>query len=402
MSTRDKRFWLLSLLAVVLCAPMGNAQEGDKKKQDDKNKLPGAPTVDPGAASSARLQYEEMLQVWKDQLKKLRDLRVEYATTTDKDKLIGIEETWRKTVADIEFALPELIRSAEKAYVEAPNADPQLTQFLVKIVEDGYKRDEMEKVFQIGQTLLANDADQKSLFETVGYAAFCLNEFDKAKEFLEQSRKLGKITRIGQDALDHLDEVKKNWEAEVEIRKKQADDTLPPEKRLPIVQLQTSKGEIVIELFEDEAPETVGNFISLVESGFYKDQKFHRVLPHFMVQGGCPKGDGTGGPGYNIYCEVDKPGARKHFRGSVSMAKTAAKDTGGSQFFLCMVPTYHLDGQHTVFGRIVKGLEVLAKIERTESDDPEDKDFKAGEPTTLFDAKVVRKRDHEYKPNKVQ
>jgi cyclophilin family peptidyl-prolyl cis-trans isomerase len=343
-----------------------------------------------------------MLSVWKDRLKKLRELRGEYATTTDKDKLISIEEAWRKEVADIEFALPELTRSAEAAYKEAPNADPELTQFLFKIVEDGFKRDEVEKVFQIGQTLIANDADQKTLYEMTGYAAFAICEFDKAKEYLEKARAIGKITPVGMDALEHLEEVKKNWETEVELRKKQADDLLPPEKRLPIVQLQTSKGEIVIELFEDEAPETVGNFISLVEKGFYKDQKFHRVLPHFMVQGGCPKGDGTGGPGYTIYCEVDKPNARKHFRGSVSMAKTAAKDTGGSQFFLCMRPTTHLDGQHTVFGRIISGLDVLAKIERTESDNPDDKDFKPGELTTLFDAKVVRKRDHEYKPNKVQ
>lgn len=401
MSGIRVRFWMSGLLAAMSCIAPGFGQDDAKKKpQDEKSKLPAAPVTDKG--SDARLKYEEMLQVWKDRLKKLRDLRVEYATTTDKDKLIGIEEAWRKEIADIEFALPELTRTAETAYKEAPNADPQLTQFLVKIVEDAYKRDEVEKVFQIGQTLIANEADHKPLYEMTGYAALCVCDFEKAKEYLEQAKKLDKITPVGLDALEHLEEIKKNWEVELELRKKQADDLLPPDKRLPLVKLETSKGEIILELFEDEAPETVGNFISLVESGFYKDQKFHRVLPHFMVQGGCPKGDGTGGPGYNIYCEVDKPGARKHFRGSLSMAKTAARDTGGSQFFLCMRPTNHLDGQHTVFGRIVQGIEVLAKIERTQSDDPDDKDYKPGELTTLFDAKVLRKRDHEYKPNKVQ
>lgn len=393
------RFLFATAFLFAVSMSICQAQDKDKKKPEDK--LPGPPTADAGN-SSAREKYDALLADWKASLKVLRDLRVEYATTTDKSKLVGIEERWRKAVSDAEFALPELTRAAEGAYRAAPNADPQLTNFLGKVLEDGYKRDEAEKVFQLGQALIENEADQKNLFAMTGYAAFCVSEFDKAKEYLEKAMKKGQGTPLEQDLLTHLDEVRKNWEEEVAIRKKQADDAVTKDKLLPLVQLQTNEGEIVLELFEDEAPETVGNFISLVESGFYKDLKFHRVLPHFMVQGGCPKGDGTGGPGYNIYCEVDKPGARKHFRGSLSMAKTAARDTGGSQFFMCMRPTPQLDGVHTVFGRVVKGLEVLAKIERTESDNPDDKDFKPGELTTLFDAKVIRKRDHEYKPKKVQ
>jgi cyclophilin family peptidyl-prolyl cis-trans isomerase len=394
------RFALAAILISMLSSPLCSAQDGSKKKPKD-DKLPGAPTADTGP-SSARQQYDAQLADWKTSLKELRDLRVEYATTTDKDKLIGIEEKWRKAVANIEFALPELTRAAEAAYRDAPNADPQLTTFLGKILEDGFKRDEVEKVFQLGQVLIANDADQKNLLGMTGYAAYCVSEFDKAKEYLEKSLKKGQGSNLEQDVSANLEKVRKNWEEEVEARKKQADEVVTKDKLLPLVQLQTSEGEIVLELFEDEAPETVANFISLVESGFYKDLKFHRVLPHFMVQGGCPKGDGTGSPGYNIYCEVDKPGARKHFRGSLSMAKTAARDTGGSQFFMCMRPTPQLDGVHTVFGRVIRGLEVLAKIERTESDDPEDKEYKPGELSTLFEAKVIRKRDHEYKPKKVQ
>ncbi len=94
----------------------------------------------------------------------------------------------------------------------------------------------------------------------------------------------------------------------------------------------------------------MGNFISLVDSGFYDGLTFHRVLKGFMAQGGCPKGDGTGDPGYSIYCEVNQENARKHFRGSLSMAN-AGKDTGGSQFFLTFLPTPNLNGKHTVFRR---------------------------------------------------
>ena len=136
------------------------------------------------------------------------------------------------------------------------------------------------------------------------------------------------------------------WKREQELRQKEAaaDD-------LPRVKLTTTKGDIVLELFENEAPETVGNFINLVEKGFYKDLTFHRVIAGFMAQGGCPEGDGTGGPGYSIYDECGKPDARMHFRGSISMAKTNAPNSGGSQFFICFRPTPNLNGIHTVFGR---------------------------------------------------
>ncbi|MCP4813808.1 MAG: peptidylprolyl isomerase, partial [Planctomycetaceae bacterium] len=102
---------------------------------------------------------------------------------------------------------------------------------------------------------------------------------------------------------------------------------------MPRVKMTTSKGEVVIELFENEAPDTVGNFVSLVEVGFYDNKKFHRVLKNFVAQTGCPKGDGTGDAGYSIYCECAKADYRKHFRGSLSMAH-AGPDTGGSQFFI--------------------------------------------------------------------
>ena len=113
--------------------------------------------------------------------------------------------------------------------------------------------------------------------------------------------------------------------------------------------IKTNKGDIEVELFENEAPNTVANFITLVEKGFYNGLSFHRVLPNFMAQGGDPKGDGTGGPGYTIADECSGPNHRLHFRGSLSMAKEARPDTGGSQFFITFVPTSHLDGIHTVF-----------------------------------------------------
>ncbi|AFV23746.1 peptidyl-prolyl cis-trans isomerase [Methanolobus psychrophilus R15] len=124
--------------------------------------------------------------------------------------------------------------------------------------------------------------------------------------------------------------------------------------------IETEKGNIVLELFEKDAPKTVENFEKLINKGFYDGLSFHRVLPNFVIQGGCPKGDGTGGPGYSIKCET-KGNPRKHGKGALSMAH-AGKDTGGSQFFITHSPQPHLDGIHTVFGQVIEGMDVVNKI----------------------------------------
>ncbi len=111
--------------------------------------------------------------------------------------------------------------------------------------------------------------------------------------------------------------------------------------------MDTDKGTITLELFDGDAPNTVKNFVELAEKGFYDGLGFHRVIPNFMVQGGCPLGTGTGGPGYKINCEIN---GNKHEAGTLSMAH-AGKNTGGSQFFICHSPQPHLDGVHTTFGK---------------------------------------------------
>ncbi|MBX3414505.1 MAG: peptidylprolyl isomerase [Pirellulales bacterium] len=157
--------------------------------------------------------------------------------------------------------------------------------------------------------------------------------------------------------------------------------------------MKTNQGDIVIELFENEAPNTVANFINLVERKFYDGLSFHRVLHGFMAQGGDPKGDGTGGPGYTIPCECYTDNHREHFRGTLSMAH-AGKDTGGSQFFITFRPTTHLDGRHTAFGRVIEGMDVLPKLHERDPQRP------VGEPDKILSATVLRKRDHDYTPQK--
>ncbi|MEP0366272.1 MAG: peptidylprolyl isomerase [Cyclobacteriaceae bacterium] len=127
-------------------------------------------------------------------------------------------------------------------------------------------------------------------------------------------------------------------------------------------EIHTNKGVMKLNFYEADAPNTVANFVKLAKEGFYDGLKFHRVIPDFMIQGGCPNGIGNGGPGYHIDCELDGEN-QYHDRGVISMAH-AGRNTGGSQFFIChnRQNTQHLDRNHTVFGKVYEGLDVIDDI----------------------------------------
>lgn len=145
----------------------------------------------------------------------------------------------------------------------------------------------------------------------------------------------------------------------------------------PIVTFEMDDGgKMVAELYPEVAPNTVNNFISLVKSGFYNGLIFHRVIPGFMIQGGCPQGTGTGGPGYSIKGEFSAngvPNDLKHSRGVLSMARAMHPDSAGSQFFIMVEPAPHLDGQYAAFGKVIEGLDVadaIVSADRNRMDKP--------------------------------
>jgi len=226
----------------------------------------------------------------------------------------------------------------------------------------------------------------------VATAAFAMNDYERMHHLLARAADRGVTSETLDTLRAHLENYREAWKREQELRadESQADD-------LPRVTLTTTKGDIVVELFENEAPETVGNFVSLVKRGFYDQLTFHHVVPEFMAQAGCPYGDGTGGPGYTIYDEYDKPNARKHFRGVLSMANKNAPNSGSSQFFITYRPLPRLDGQHTVFGRVIDGMDVVARLQAR---DPENEN--APQPDQIVKAEVLRDRGHDYMPNKVE
>src|SRR5882757_1134692 len=131
------------------------------------------------------------------------------------------------------------------------------------------------------------------------------------------------------------------------------------EAKAPTATIETSEGTMTVEFWNDVAPGHVKNFIDLAKKGFYNGLIFHRVIPGFMIQGGCPQGTGTGGPGYQIKAEFSK---KKHVRGVLSMARSSDPDSAGSQFFVMHQDSPHLDGKYSAFGIVTKGVEVVDKI----------------------------------------
>lgn len=310
------------------------------------------------------------------------------------------------------------IMLALDAHDETPNRNPWVIDLLYSTVGWEFNRENYEEAVRIFKRLVASGISENVARSYIfaGLSAMMSMHYKEAHEWLTiagTSGEFGKLmaewsqgskaerglVQTIQGQLAAMAETNQAWTKEQEIRKTEAEaGEKVPARKLPRVEITTTKGKIVLELFENEAPNTVANFISLVEAKFYNGVVFHRVLPSFMAQGGDPTGTGTGGPGYSFddECGSKFPQARKHFRGSISMAN-AGPNTNGSQFFLTFVPTSFLDDRHTVFGRIVEGIEVLADIQRF---DPADENAKIPELDKIVEAKVLNKRDHVYQVKK--
>ena len=381
--TVQKRFELPLLIAGVFYLslacnlPQGVAEPPAETKKEEPN-------------SSAKKTDADFIQA-QEELKKLvgelTALQAEYQQP-NADK-ISIESKFNATRDKARKAALKLEQSASAAVLANPE-NAEACAVVRDVLQSAMQADDPKKTLTLVKTL--NDAGKanEEILLTGATAAMITSELDLAAKFLKAAKDAGmstdKIDSL-QKAIEH-ERPKVDAEMAVRATEEKADD-------LPQVKIKTTKGTIVVELFENEAPNTVANFISLVESHFYDGTPFHRVIPQFMAQGGDPTGTGTSGPGYTIECECELPNARKHFLGSLSMAH-AGKDTGGSQFFLTFRPTEHLDGRHTVFGRVIEGFDVLPKITRTEGPQARSTQDK------IVSAEIIRKRDHVYEPKTTQ
>lgn len=388
-----RRLWPC-LLAISMTTSALGQEEGDgATPAPEPAATEAAPSeAAPTPASPTAAEFERLFKQWKDVIVELQGLRVKFRTASPGDK-DALKQQYKDGVAQGQKLLEQMRDEALTAYEAEPNKDPRISEFLASAAAEAFGRDDHEMSWKLVKPLIDNNATLPEIGEVreaAGVSAFALNDFDNAEKLLKESDAAGWADQNNRAYLDQLDSYRQYWEREKALREAEAkaDD-------LPRVLLKTSKGDILIELFENEAPNAVANFLSLVEQGFYDNTVFHRVLPGFMAQGGDPKGTGEGGPGYNIACECYQDNKREHFRGSLSMAH-GGRDTGGSQFFLTFRPTPHLNGKHTVFGRVLEGFDTLANLQRIDPEKP-----RPYPPDKIITATVVRKRDHAYEPKKL-
>lgn len=270
----------------------------------------------------------------------------------------------------------ELTNRLHQVLLAAPNVPMDMK---LGVAEQNLRLGDYEMARKLADEVLTNPEADPRVLNLAAVAAVGLNKLTEAEEYLKKAKEK-----------DVLEPFTQAYLREIEFRRRDAEAGDSPQ-----VLLRTTKGDVFLQLFENEAPNTVANFINLVEKGFYNGLPFHRVIEGFMAQGGDPKGNGTGGPGYRIKCECYRPDYRVHFAYSLAMAH-AGRDTGGSQFYITFVPTPHLDGRHTVFGRVIKGIDVVNALTKTEPGDQS-----GAEADKIVSAHVLRKRDHEYKPETI-
>ena len=357
--------------------------------QGARPKINGAnPAAEPEVKLDSKTDWAPMHAKFKKNREKLEQMQKEFETA-DAKKQLEIQQQAGGLIQEINAVYPALRQMAPEVF----KADPTNVDAAEICLEIDFQKNRYADAVKAADLILTRDPTNQLALNLGAVSHFATHDFAGAKALFEKAQAANVL--IGQLAqyAENCEPYAAYWAKEANIREKE--DAAQGDEQLPIAEFETTKGKVAFLLLENEAPNTVANFVSLVEKKYYDGLQFHRVIPQFMAQGGCPNSrpgstepPGTGGPGYNIKCECYQPNARMHFMGSLSMAH-AGKDTGGSQFFITHLPTAHLNPNpaaqrgHTVFGRVIEGQDVVASIEKGD---------------TITSAKVVRKRNHEYKP----
>jgi cyclophilin family peptidyl-prolyl cis-trans isomerase len=342
-------------------------------------------------------EFKRASDALREHLKSMRAVMVNYHVSESPIEDREARERWPKLLAEGVKLHQAMMDAALVEFKSSPGERTDLAGMFARYLQRGYEQDRFDGMLPIGQALVENGYANIEIIRYMGITAFAVNEYEVAKPFLQKLVDEGEVGPELGMMIQNYDPVKAAWERELKQREQDAAG-----EPLPRVLLKTTKGNMEIELFEDQAPEAVANFIHLVEQGFYDNLTFHRVIEHFMAQTGCPQGDGMGGPGYFIRNEADKPEARNFFRGTLGMALAQERDTAGSQFFITFLPTPQLNGSFTAFGRVIEGIDTLSNINRINPEEKkEDKSAAPVMPDEIITIEILYKRDHEYKPSKL-
>ncbi len=411
LSKSFKYFAMILLLAGVTSV----AAQDDKKsksentaakKQQSETQKPKTETQTPSqdenlpTLKEAKKAYREAIEQWRISFKDVHKALREFHSC-EREEADKWREAWHKAVNEgnrrRDIVGEKALMLARVGRGTTDGVEAQVISG--KMISYDAKEGRYGRANKMCEEFL--DIDPKNYTVIAQLAIICMktNRFKRAQELIDQLH-AQKITAFD-GKFRQLKQLTSAWKKELEIREAEKDDNLP------VVRLTTSQGSMDFQLFENQAPNTVANFIHLIKIGFYNGKTFHRAVAGFMAQGGCPNGNGTGDAGYMIKDEHHRDDFRKHFRGVLSMAKTTQPNSGGSQFFITFSPQPRLDGKHTVFGRIIKGEEVLDRLKLTHKlvtnkGETKEKPIEGVKPDKIIKAEILSAPDKEYVPEKIK
>lgn len=346
-------------------------------------------------------EYDSAFQKFRDSLALVREHYLRHHVAWDVSKDAERLRDFTKASFDSHNKLKAWTSQMAKVYATDPAKFGGVGNLMEEMVLKEAAADRFEAIAPLAKVLFGSDSKHSNeLLEAIAYTGYAMNDFDLSEAaLLKLSQQINLPLKL-QVMLEETAELKAKWEREVKFREADAVSEINPR-----VLLFTNRGEIEIELFEDQAPQAVANFIFLIERGFYNRKIFFRVVEHLGAQTGCDRGDGQGNAGYTIPGEMQREDHRDIFRGSLFFAvgsneetKEPELDSASSQFLMAMMPQPHLDGKMTVFGRIVSGEQLLGTLARMDLSDEKQKKDKTNKPDFVIDASVIRKRDHKYVP----
>jgi|GEM_PF-366539 len=394
---------LLNVSVVVSFAAQPPAERTETPEATEESKVDESePLADPVA------EFQRQYAAWKAN----RDAILQQLATIRELPIEERRELGRRTQKSGDLAFAKVLAAAEAAYVVEPK-NKEVETYLLLVAVKSLESDQIEDAARISMLLLEHGYDPKVLASVAGRASLELGDVDNAIKYLTLAKESGvTLSKVSSEYLKHVDEFRYILDDEKKLREAEAkaDD-------LPRVLLETTRGNIVIELFENEMPNAVANFIFLVEHNFYSDMAFFQVRPLYFSASGCPNDNGTGTAGYTIFKEpmynllthfdlaesVDELDdetlngghQRHHMRGTVSML-AFDEWTCGSQFMIChrFSTMGRADATHMAIGRVIKGMNIVTRM-MTINPRLAPKD---SETDRLIQATVIRKRDHVYRP----
>ena len=361
-----------------------------------------AQETDQPSVAELESKYKASVDKLREQLKKLRRTRALYVFS-DSEASHDHKDAWDELATQSEAQFFEIRENAYALFLAKEKPGEDLTTVVRNLSIGSIASGDLGVGHRITQRLVDLNPEDESLAEELIRVEIFNNKFDGAIAFRsENAAKIAKYNKKEQAIFRHLNTLKTNFDRELKLREK--DKTAD----LPRVEMKIKgKGTVVLELFEDEAPETVANFISLTEAGFYDGIIYHHVTNGFLAHGGCFGRDRHQPTGYTIYDECKKPERRHHFRGSIATwTNSDQPNSCGSEFSIFRMPAPYFAGlNHTVFGRVIKGMEIIDGIQNTHKIDEEEgneEPIPDVVPDTIESMKVIRKRDHPYEPNHVK